>query len=68
MIATRFSEDGIELQSGDKLKCDTIVTATGLKLVLFGKINVSVDGVPVKPNQKFMYKGFMLSGKVLVYQ
>ncbi len=40
----RFTKDGILLQSGRELEADIIVTATGLKLQLFGGIQVSVDG------------------------
>ena len=40
-----FTERGIRLQSGRELEADIIVTATGLNLLAFGGISLSVDGV-----------------------
>ena len=40
----RFSETGIQLQSGEKLETDVVVTATGLNLKLLGGAQFSVDG------------------------
>jgi cation diffusion facilitator CzcD-associated flavoprotein CzcO len=53
---------GIELNSGEHLDADIIVTATGLQLAVAGKIAVSRDGVPVHWNDLIFYKGCMLSG------
>lgn len=58
----RFTKDGILLASGRELKADIIVTATGLKLQLFGGIEVSVDGERKNPHDCIVYKSFMLSG------
>lgn len=52
---------GVALESGARVDADTIVTATGLKVSLLGKIAVSRDGVPVNPADHFWYKGCMLS-------
>ncbi|MEU9048216.1 MULTISPECIES: NAD(P)/FAD-dependent oxidoreductase [unclassified Kitasatospora] len=41
---TRFSSRGIVLSSGEELEADIIVTATGLKLQLFGGMPIVVDG------------------------
>ena len=38
-----------------------MVTATGLKLAVAGKIDVRVDGTPVQFEQRFYYKGCMFS-------
>jgi monooxygenase len=57
----RFDATGIQLMSGKHLDADIIVTATGLKLALAGKVAVSVDGVPVEWNRHFYYKGCMFS-------
>ncbi|MGI9125879.1 MAG: FAD-containing monooxygenase EthA, partial [Mycobacterium sp.] len=57
----RFTKTGILLESGRELKADIIVTATGLKLQLFGGITVSVDGEPKNPNGCLVYKSFMVS-------
>jgi cation diffusion facilitator CzcD-associated flavoprotein CzcO len=56
----RFTEKGILLESGQELEADIIVTATGLKILFLGGIEVRVDGQLVKPNEKLLYKGMML--------
>ncbi|MFN8070450.1 MAG: NAD(P)/FAD-dependent oxidoreductase [Mycobacterium sp.] len=58
----RFTKTGIELESGRELRADIIVTATGLKLLPFGGIQVSVDGEAKNPHDCLVYKSFMLSG------
>ncbi|MDY6998781.1 MAG: NAD(P)/FAD-dependent oxidoreductase [Actinomycetota bacterium] len=60
-IAT-FTETGIELESGEHLDADIIVTATGLNVQAFGGISLSVDGEPVHLPDTVAYKGMMLSG------
>ena len=59
-IAT-FTAHGIRLQSGKELDADVIVTATGLKLLMFGGIDLAVDGKPVTFSQTVNYKGVMFS-------
>ena len=56
-----FEEHGIRLASGQLLEADVIVTATGLKLAVAGKIAVSQDGEAVDFAQRFYYKGCMFS-------
>lgn len=56
-----FEGNGIRLASGRFLEADVIVTATGLKLAVAGKIAVSQDGEPVDFSQRFYYKGCMFS-------
>jgi cation diffusion facilitator CzcD-associated flavoprotein CzcO len=56
-----FEEHGIRLASGHFLEADVIVTATGLKLAVAGKIAVSQDGEPVDFSRRFYYKGCMFS-------
>ncbi len=58
----RFTATGIRLASGAELPADVIVTATGLKLIALGGMQVSVDGVAVKPADCLAYKGMMFSG------
>ncbi len=53
---------GIRLKSGEFLRADVIVTATGLDLLGFGGMEISVDGVPLKVAQCLSYKGMMLNG------
>jgi len=57
----RFEKGGVRLTSGEFLPADIVVTATGLKLAVAGKIAVSVGGEPVEFNQRFYYKGCMFS-------
>ena len=59
-IAT-FEKDGIALKSGEKLPADIVITATGLRLALGGKIAVSLDGEPVDWSQHWFYRGCMFS-------
>ena len=57
---TSVVENGIQLASGRVLDADVIVTATGLKLKTAGGAQLSVDNVPVKVGEKFLWKGVML--------
>lgn len=57
----RFDETGIRLESGQHLDADIVVTATGLRLALGGKIAVSLDRVPVDWAQHWFYRGCMFS-------
>jgi cation diffusion facilitator CzcD-associated flavoprotein CzcO len=57
-----FTESGIRLRSGDELEADVIVTATGLNVLLFGGIDVVVDGEAVDFSERVAYKGMMVSG------
>jgi cation diffusion facilitator CzcD-associated flavoprotein CzcO len=57
-----FTEDGIELDSGEELGADVIVTATGLNLLFLGGMELVVDGRAVDVPKTMTYKGMMLSG------
>ncbi len=57
----RFNADGLKLKSGDELKADIIISATGLALNVANGIDVSVDGEPVDFAETFSYKGMMFS-------
>ncbi|WP_166134921.1 flavin-containing monooxygenase [Nocardioides ochotonae] len=57
-----FTEHGIRLASGEELAADLVVTATGLRLLPFGGIALSVDGAPVTLPETMAYKALMLSG------
>ena len=57
-----FTETGIELESGARLGADVVVTATGLRLLAFGGIELRVDGREIKLPETMAYKGMMLSG------
>ncbi|SFW87713.1 flavin-containing monooxygenase [Amycolatopsis australiensis] len=58
----RFTTSGVLLESGHELPADVIVTATGLRLVAFGGIELSVDGRAVEPGEQRVYKGLMFGG------
>ena len=58
-IAT-FTEDGIRLESGEKIAADVVVSATGLNVLFLGGISLEVDGSPVDPGQSLTYKSMML--------
>ncbi len=60
-IAT-FTENGIELESGEELQADVVVTATGLNLLFIGGMKLAVDGEDVHLPSTMAYKGMMLSG------
>jgi cation diffusion facilitator CzcD-associated flavoprotein CzcO len=56
-----FDATGIELDSGERLEADIVVTATGLNLLFLGEVEITVDGRrPDIPNS-FTYKGMMLN-------
>jgi len=57
-----FTEDGIQLTSGQELAADIIVTATGLRVQLLGGAELVVDGEPVVVRDTVTYKGVLLSG------
>lgn len=57
----RFTEHGIELQSGEEVAADIIVAATGLVMQLMGGMQLSVDGTPVDLADTLSYKGMMYS-------
>src|SRR5262249_16137712 len=56
-----FTENGIRLQSGRELAADIVITATGLNLLLFGGIQIAVDGKPGKFSEAMNFKGVRLS-------
>lgn len=56
-----FVAEGVKLTDGRVLPADIIVTATGLRLAIAGKIACSVDGNPITFADHFYYKGCMFS-------
>src|SRR5205085_3946430 len=58
----RFTEDGIQLKSGDVLKADIIVTATGFDLCVLGDIAFTIDGRPLDFADTVTYRGMMFTG------
>lgn len=58
---TRFTTEGILLESGAHLEADVVVTATGLRMLPFGGIELSVDDEPVDLPEHVAFRGMMLS-------
>jgi cation diffusion facilitator CzcD-associated flavoprotein CzcO len=58
----RIVPGGIQLESGDNLDADIIVTATGLNVLVLGGISITVDGREVDVASTLSYKGMMLAG------
>ena len=56
-----FTEEGLLLKSGERLDADIIVTATGLVLKLFSKMQLVVDQALVDLPKTLVYKGMMFS-------
>ncbi|HEY7048807.1 MAG TPA: NAD(P)/FAD-dependent oxidoreductase [Jatrophihabitantaceae bacterium] len=58
----RFTPGGLRMASGQELDADLIITATGLRLLVIGGVQLTVDGVPVDLADTVAYKGLMISG------
>jgi monooxygenase len=57
-----FDEAGIELESGERLDADVVITATGLNLLFLGGMKLTIDGEELDPGKAIAYKGMMLGG------
>ena len=57
----RFIEDGIRLNSGQELKADIIVTATGLNMQLLNGIDITIDNQRLDISERIQYKTMMFS-------
>ncbi len=55
-----FTSTGIQLQSGDTLEADIVVSATGLDLKVMGGIAIKVDGQAFKISDSMVYRGILL--------
>jgi len=56
-----FTETGIQLQSGENIEADIIVTATGFNLEILGGTQFSKDGNSIDFAKTYTYKGIMYS-------
>jgi cyclohexanone monooxygenase len=56
-----FTENGIQLTSGQMLEADIVVSATGLSLNILGDIHIKVDGQDFNASQAMAYRGMWLS-------
>ena len=59
---SRFTPGGILLRSGRELPADIVVTATGLNMLPFGHVEMTVDGEPVRFDETVAFRAMMLSG------
>jgi monooxygenase len=57
----RVDRGGVALTDGRRIDADVIVTATGLRLAVLGKIAVSIDGAPIDFTQHWYYRNCMFS-------
>jgi cation diffusion facilitator CzcD-associated flavoprotein CzcO len=58
----RFTGEGILLKSGETLKADIVVTATGFNLNVLGDIAFAIDGKPLDFAETVTYRGMMFTG------
>jgi monooxygenase len=58
----RFTPDGIKVSSGEVIKADIIVTATGLNMQLLGGLVPTRNGESIDLTSLMTYKGLMFSG------
>lgn len=56
-----FTETGVRLKSGQELKADIIVTATGFDISILGDIDFAIDGEPLSFADSWTYRGVMYS-------
>ena len=56
-----FTKTGIKLESGELLKADIVVSATGLELLAMGGMEIVVDGKKISLPDTVGYRGMMLS-------
>ena len=60
-VIDHFTETGIQLQSGEHLDADIVVSATGLDIQIMGGIKASIDGQPINTSDHMLYNGIMVS-------
>ncbi len=57
-----FTEDGVQVSSGEVLPADVVVTATGLNLKILGDVALHVDGEEVDLRDRMTYRALMFGG------
>jgi monooxygenase len=57
-----FTEKGVRLTDGTELAADIVVTATGLTVVAYGEIALTVDGRAIEAAKLHVYKNMMFDG------
>jgi cation diffusion facilitator CzcD-associated flavoprotein CzcO len=58
---TGFEANGVRLTNGELIPADVVITATGLRLAIGGKIAFSLDGQPIDFTQRWFYRGCLFS-------
>jgi cation diffusion facilitator CzcD-associated flavoprotein CzcO len=58
----RFNDNAIVLASGETLKADVVVTATGFNMNAMGDIDFSIDGEPLNFADTVTFRGTMFTG------
>ncbi|KAH3942672.1 hypothetical protein HBH70_072720 [Parastagonospora nodorum] len=56
-----ITKTGIELDSGETLDADIIITATGLRMQLFGAMDISINGKPIDLSNQYFWRFAMLT-------
>lgn len=56
------TETGIKTKGGKTLDADIIVTATGLRILILGGVDITVDGERFNISERFAWRNFMLEG------
>ena len=57
-----FTGEGVRLKSGDEVKADVIITATGFNMCINGDIEFTIGGVPIDFSDTVSYRGMMFTG------
>ena len=55
-----FTPTGVQMASGEHVAANIVVTATGLELLAFGGVEITVDGKILKPEERRVYRGCMV--------
>ena len=58
----KFVSEGIQLESGEILGADVIVTATGFNMNVMGDIDFAIDSEPLNFHDTVTYRGMMFTG------
>ena len=57
-----FTREGVRLKSGEALRADVIITATGFNLSVLGDIDFVIDDAPLDFAGTVTYRGMMFTG------
>ncbi|MGL5825469.1 MAG: flavin-containing monooxygenase [Nocardioides sp.] len=57
----RFTAAGVQMTTGEEVAADLIVTATGLRMMVFGAIDLAVDGQRIEIPDTMSYRAMMLA-------